>query len=621
MVGSNFIRIAVCFVALLVCAILAPSAGAAPGITVPSAPVAGVVSDVVAPAQEAPPTVVNEAVPTVVKKAPVVQSAPAPVANPPKTSPPKTSPHKASQPKASPPKLPSGVGKAAAAAVSPVTQGLVSKGSPPSAPATHTVKTPPSPGLGLKGGPVRPPVTPASVTPPRPPVTPPRPSIKLPSLPVALPQSSVVPTATGGEIINDASGVAAGNTVGDAITQISQAAPKALPVETGTQAGDIRPHLQQTLGSVTQMLSSAPPVTQGLGSKGTPGASPIRDSLADAGKTINDPSSELTSTVEGVTAALSNPGGAGFPGSLLGGIAHLDDEGGPPEPALTAIAGSLGGDLEGTLGATPGGLITGLGPTLDAIGGQGSLLEDVTGGLGSTVRNISSGLGSSLGGISDSLGSNLGGITGVGGLGSHVSDITGPLGIPLPNGSGLIPPDLGGVLGPGGILGPSGILEPGGILGPVAALPIGNVLPTIGGIPAAVPVVATSPFAFIEQPLVQTPDDASGGNTAGARNTAAGSPTLPGARPLPFAATSFNPHAGTVAAEAPQNPGPGDPANLPGSGAAAPELAPNGLLQFGFAALLLVALMAVGPALGRLIQTASARWRPVPFVALLERPG
>jgi hypothetical protein len=61
-------------------------------------------------------------------------------------------------------------------------------------------------------------------------------------------------------------------------------------------------------------------------------------------------------------------------------------------------------------------------------------------------------------------------------------------------------------------------------------------------------------------------------------------------------------------------PGPASP-----SGAVSP--APNGLLLFGFAAMLLAALAAAAPAIRRLIQIAPACWRPAPFVALLEPPG
>jgi hypothetical protein len=61
-------------------------------------------------------------------------------------------------------------------------------------------------------------------------------------------------------------------------------------------------------------------------------------------------------------------------------------------------------------------------------------------------------------------------------------------------------------------------------------------------------------------------------------------------------------------------PGPASP-----SGVVSP--APNGLLLFGFAAMLLAALAAAAPAIRRMIQVAPACWRPAPFVALLEPPG
>jgi hypothetical protein len=88
---------------------------------------------------------------------------------------------------------------------------------------------------------------------------------------------------------------------------------------------------------------------------------------------------------------------------------------------------------------------------------------------------------------------------------------------------------------------------------------------------------------------------------------------------LPLQTSSVNTIAGSPGSG--NQDAPGDPGNLPGSSTGAAEVAPNGLLLFGFAALLLVALMAAAPAFRRMIQIASACWRPVPFVALLERPG
>ena len=553
MVGSNFIRIAVCLVAWLACAILAPSAGAAPGITVPPAPVAAPVNHVVAPPRGvAVPTAVKKpvvkkpvakkpvvAVPTAVKK-PVVKK---PVVKP------------APPPAASLPKASSQVGQAAAGATSQVKEGLASKGTPSSSPATHTVKPPRSPGLGSKEAAVQPPVTPASVTPPRSPVTPPhssvkppslpvaspRPSVKLPSLPVASPHSSVIPPTSVGTGVHDASAGAAGNTVGDAISQFSQT-PKALPVQTGTRASDIESHVKQTLGSVTQTLSSATPLTQGLGSKAP---SPIQDALAGVGKSINDGSGGLTSILDGVTAALSTPGG-------------------------------LGGGLTSVLGG---------------IGGQGSLLDDVEGALGPT-----------LGAISDGLGSNLGGVAG--GLGSGLGDITGPLGNLLPpKGLGLIPPGLGG------------------IPGPISALPNKALLPLLGGPPAG---FGAGPPVSIEQPVAAVHDpDSRANNTAGAaRSGAVPGPTLLRSLTLPLAAGSFDPsQTASNSAHPEPTPGPGDPGDFPGGTPAAPEIAPNGLFQFGFAALLLVALMAAAPAIRRRIQIPPASWQPVPFISLLERPG
>jgi hypothetical protein len=73
---------------------------------------------------------------------------------------------------------------------------------------------------------------------------------------------------------------------------------------------------------------------------------------------------------------------------------------------------------------------------------------------------------------------------------------------------------------------------------------------------------------------------------------------------------------------------PAAPGNSPGhgplhgpAGTSGAVSASNGLLIFGFAAMLLVALAAAAPAIRRMIKTAPACWQPAPFVALLERPG
>jgi hypothetical protein len=58
----------------------------------------------------------------------------------------------------------------------------------------------------------------------------------------------------------------------------------------------------------------------------------------------------------------------------------------------------------------------------------------------------------------------------------------------------------------------------------------------------------------------------------------------------------------------------------PGGALGAGSSSSISLFLAGFAALLLVAAWAL-PRLARRLDAASALWRPMPFVALLERPG
>jgi hypothetical protein len=64
------------------------------------------------------------------------------------------------------------------------------------------------------------------------------------------------------------------------------------------------------------------------------------------------------------------------------------------------------------------------------------------------------------------------------------------------------------------------------------------------------------------------------------------------------------------------------PPRLPGAPSGSSVTAPfGGLTFFGFAALLVAALLWAARAPSRILEGASGSWRPTPFVSLLERPG
>jgi hypothetical protein len=303
--------------------------------------------------------------------------------------------------------------------------------------------------------------------------------------------------------------------------------------------------------------------------------------------------------------------------------------------ALPGLAGKTATDLTDTVDKASGGLLEGAAPKPPT----GGSLEDESpsptpSGSGSasvlpplpklTIVPLLDGGGGAVAGLLPALGENLGETLGA-----------------LPN-AGL---DLGGILGPGGqvagllpalgeTLGETlgGLSTPGldlgGLLGPAGQL----IAPVFGGGtgPPSPPGVPPSPSgpgdrsgSLVDQPygspvLTEAPDLPATPKAGLARDSVLSAAPWDPLIPDSISSTSSP----SVESAAPAGGSP-DHRPLPGpaspSGAVSP--APNGLLLFGFAAMLLAALAAAAPAIRRLIQIAPACWRPAPFVALLEPPG
>src|SRR5918996_639969 len=243
----------------------------------------------------------------------------------------------------------------------------------------------------------------------------------------------------------------------------------------------------------------------------------------------------------------------------------------PNEPLLPGLLDGGGGPVGGllpalgeTLGQTLAGLPT---PGLDLGGilGPGGPVGGLLPALGET-------LGDTLGGLTPGL--DLGGILG-GGL-----QLIAP-----PSGGGTVPPSPPGV--------PSGLSDPGDQSGSLIDQPYGSHVVTDAPDLPAIPKAGLAPNAVLSAAPWDSLITGSMSSTSSPSVESAAAGGSPDHRPLP---------------------GPASPSGAVSS-------APNGLLLFGFAAMLLAALAAAAPAIRRLIQIAPACWRPAPFVALLEPPG
>jgi hypothetical protein len=359
------------------------------------------------------------------------------------------------------------------------------------------------------------------------------------------------------------------------------------------------------------------------------------------------------------------PGGGAPPGSGTGG---LTGGGGPTAPITGTVnqliqkatsvlnpivpLGSGGG---GPL--NPGGLlgpVTGPGGLLGPVTGSGGLLSPITGPSG--LLNPIVGPGGLLGPVTGP-GGLLTPITGPGGL---LTPITGPGGLlsPITGPGGLLTP----ITGPGGLLspitGPGGLLTP--IVGPGGLLPIGDPGPQLGPVLAPLPVSHGANLVPALSHEVASPinslfpvSSGGGGPSNPAGTGQVGGPSESYAPPI--LSDGGGPRLlaqagrGTTSAALPQD-ARGPPMAWPlwtqttgtslvepsGSGSPVPPStpwprAPGGALSVaagsstslflaGFAALLALAAWAL-PRLARRPDAASALWRPMPFVSLLERPG
>jgi hypothetical protein len=371
---------------------------------------------------------------------------------------------------------------------------------------------------------------------------------------------------------------------------------------------------------------------------------PSRPSLPSTGP--------VTGVVDKVVAqTLGNAPSAGVPGVGggplgPGGGGPLGGGGGPAGPGggLLGGGGPAGGGLSGLVQSTTSVLapVLPLGP-----GGGGPLSPGPPSGQGGGLLGPILGPGGLLGPVTGP-GGLLSPVTGPGGL---LSPVTGPGGLlsPVTGPGGLLSP----VTGPGGVLSP--IAGPGGLLGPIAS-PGGPLSPTLrpspiatsGGTAPSLPADLTGRPANNLFPAGPGPGasnqtgpaqvggpseprlphlaangvgsgvlarSARGADSVGASTAARGPPFASLVSPLQLGGLLFE--AGGSSSPAP----PSTPAQqTPGGALGAATGSSTSLNLAGFAGLLLLTAWAL-PRLARRLDEASALWRPMPFLSLLERPG
>ena len=388
-------------------------------------------------------------------------------------------------------------------------------------------------------------------------------------------------------------------------------------------------HVQQTAAGVVNSASGGgipSQVSSAVGAiHGTIPKKPVPTQVAQVVQATAAGADKIAAQANSLVAATAGPA-----------LPQVEQAADGATKALNAVTGGLDSTLDGAIGGSSngGGPGEGLGATINAVlggiaGGPAPGLAGVTGVLGSTLDDMTGGLGSALGGIAGGPASGLSGLTGglgstldghTGGLGPGLSGLTGGLGSTVNGLTGSVLPALPATLPALSATVPHlPILDEGGVLGS-APPSLDDLIPATAGGPPAFGL-GTAPPALTDQTLAGRRYTELGvGTAAAALERTSRAAAHPGLLISPFAA-SVAPHADSPASGTQRAPGPGDPGHLPGVFSGAAQVAPNGLSLFGFAALLLVALMAAAPAISRRIQIPPASWRPVPFISLLERPG
>ena len=347
----------------------------------------------------------------------------------------------------------------------------------------------------------------------------------------------------------------------------------------------------------------------------TPPAPPAPPPAAEPAPAPADPAPPEPAPAAGGVSETSD-GAANTAEETIGGAAETAND------ALSGLAGKTATDLTDTVDKASGGIVGGAAPkppTGESLGGEA--LRPPAGSPGHTdppsgsssplallpkltiapilpanpilpneplLPGLLDGGGGPVGGLLPALGETLGQT--LAGLPTPGLDLGGILGgglqlIAPPSGGGTVPPSPPGV--------PSGLSDPGDQSGSLIDQPYGSHVVTDAPDLPAIPKAALAPNAVLSAAPWDSLITGSMSSTSSPSVESAAAGGSPDHRPLP---------------------GPASP-----SGAVSP--APNGLLLFGFAAMLLAALAAAAPAIRRLIQIAPACWRPAPFVALLEPPG
>jgi hypothetical protein len=390
---------------------------------------------------------------------------------------------------------------------------------------------------------------------------------------------------------------------------VAAAAGVANDVVQSTPAANVAPPAAPAQPPAAEPAPAAPnpappestPAAGGVSETSGGAANTGEKTIAGATETVNDAVSglagktatDLTDTVDKASGGLLRgeaPGhstGGGHRGEAL----RLQGLGDPPAALGAPSPGQSGSSSALVLPGLPKLTIAPLLPANPILPALGETLGETLGGLPTQGLDLGGllGPGGPVAGLLPALGETLGET--LGGLPAQGLDLGGLLG---PGGQLIAPVFGGGTIPPSPPGVPPGLSDPGDQSGSLVEQPYGSpVLTEAPDLPATPKAGLARDSVLSAAPWDALITDSMSSTSSPSVESAAPAGGSPDHRPLP---------------------GPASP-----SGAVSP--APNGLLLFGFAAMLLAALAAAAPAIRRLIQIAPACWRPAPFVALLEPPG